>query len=137
MTHTYQGKCLCGQAQYEVHGPFLAFHICHCSQCRRSTGSAHASNIFTEKENIKWLAGEDLVKRYDPEEPGVISKAFCTNCGSLMPYISSKNGKLIIPAGSLSEDPGVRPDDNIFWENRAEWYDSVPEAPRFDGFPKK
>lgn len=137
MTKTYQGGCLCGRVQYEVAGPFLAFHICHCSQCRRSTGSAHASNIFTEKENIKWLTGEDLVKRYDPVEPGVISKAFCTHCGSLTPYISAGSGKLIIPAGGLAEDPEVRPQDNIFWENRAEWYDSVPQAPKFDGFPKK
>ena len=137
MPQTYKGGCLCGRVQYEVTGPFEAFHICHCSQCRRSTGSAHASNIFTDKDNIKWLAGEDLVKRYDPEEKGVISKAFCTHCGSLTPYISARSGKLIIPAGGLAEDPGVRPQDNIFWEDRAEWYDAVPQAPRFDGFPKK
>jgi len=137
MTQTFQGNCLCGRVHYEVTGPFEAFHICHCSQCRRSTGSAHASNIFTDKEKIQWLAGEDLVKRFDPEEPGIISKAFCTHCGSLVPYISAKSGKLVIPAGSLSEDPGIRPQDNIFWEDRAEWYETVSEAPRFDAFPKK
>ena len=137
MAQTYQGGCLCGRVQYEVTGPFEAFHICHCSQCRRSTGSAHASNIFTSKDKIQWLAGENLVKRFDPDEAGVISKAFCTHCGSLVPYISAKSGKLIIPAGGLSEDPGIRPQDNIFWENRADWYDTVSEAPRFDAFPKK
>ncbi len=137
MSDEMKGGCLCGQVEYQVSGPFEAFHICHCSQCQRSTGSAHASNIFTTEDKIIWLKGEDLVKRYDPDEPGVISKAFCTHCGSLVPYISAKSGKLIIPAGSLCEDPGIRPQDNIFWNDRAVWYDSVSDSPRYDAFPKK
>lgn len=137
MSETIKGACLCGRVQYQVNGPLEMFHICHCTQCRRSTGSAHASNIFTSKDNIEWLAGEDLVKRFDPDEPGVISKAFCTHCGSLVPYVSAKSGKLIVPAGGLSEEPNIKPQDNIFWKDRASWYDAVPGAPRFDGFPKK
>ncbi len=137
MSETIKGGCLCGRVQYQVSGPFDMFHICHCSQCQRSTGSAHASNIFTSKDSIEWLAGAELVKRFDPDEPGVISKAFCTHCGSLVPYVSSRSGKLIIPAGGLSDDPGIKPQDNIFWKDRADWYDTVAGAPRFDGFPKK
>ncbi len=137
MTQEYKGTCLCGRVEYQVTGPFEVFHICHCSQCRRSTGSAHAANIFTTQDKIRWLSGEELVKRFDPDQPGVISKAFCTHCGSLVPYTSSKSGKLIIPAGGLSEDPEIRPQDNIFWVNRADWYDSVAQAPRFDAFPEK
>lgn len=137
MSKFVKGSCLCGQVQYQVEGPFEHFHICHCSQCRRSTGSAHAANIFTSKDKIKWLSGEDLVKRFDPVEPDTISKCFCSHCGSLVPYTSAGSGKLIIPAGGLSADPQIRPEDNIFWEDRAPWYDGVATAPRFDAFPKK
>jgi len=137
MSDKIKGGCLCGRVQYQVSGPFEAFHICHCSQCQRSTGSAHASNIFTTEDKIEWFQGKELVKRFDPDEPGVISKAFCTHCGSLVPYISAKSGKLIIPAGSLCGDPGIRPQDNIFWKDRADWYDAVSESPRYDAFPKK
>jgi len=129
-----KGACLCGQVQYEVSGPFEAFHICHCSQCRRSTGSAHASNIFTSPDRIEWITGEELIKRYTPEEPDVISKCFCTHCGSLVPYTSLKSGKLIIPAGSLSETPGIEPQDNIFWRDRADWYDAVAKAKKLAEF---
>ena len=83
---------VCGKVQFRVSGPFDAFHLCHCSQCRRSTGTAHAANIFTSEDRLEWLAGEDLVKRYIPEREGVISKAFCTHCGSLVPYTSLKSG---------------------------------------------
>jgi hypothetical protein len=131
-----KGECLCGKVQYTAMGPFSAFHICHCTQCRRSTGSAHASNIFTTPDRLEWLSGQDQVKQYLPDEPNVISKSFCNHCGSLVPYISAKSGRLIIPAGSLSEDPEIRPEDNIFWSDRASWYDTVSETPKFEGFPK-
>ena len=128
MTSAISGGCLCGRVRFEVEGPFDFFHLCHCSQCRRSTGSAHAANIFTRPDRLSWLSGEDLVKRYVPDEPDVISKAFCTHCGSLVPYTSLHSGRLIIPAGSLDEDPGIRPNDNIFWADRAPWYDAGLEA---------
>ncbi len=124
MSETIKGACLCGRVQYQVTGPFDVFHLCHCSQCRRSTGSAHAANIFTSPDRLEWLSGEDLIKRYTPDESDVISKCFCTHCGSLVPYTSLKSGKLIIPAGSLSEPAGIDPEDNIFWSNRADWYDA-------------
>jgi hypothetical protein len=135
MSESIDGACLCGRVQYRVTGPFSAFHLCHCSQCRRSTGSAHAANIFAEPDQIEWLAGEELIKRYTPDEPGVISKCFCTHCGSLVPYTSLQSGRLIIPAGSLSESPGINPEDNIYWRDRADWYDAGLAAPRIEQEP--
>lgn len=134
MSETISGACLCGRVQYQVSGPFDAFHLCHCSQCRRSTGSAHAANIFTSPDRLQWIAGEDLVKRYTPDQPNVISKCFCSHCGSLLPYTSLRSGKLIIPAGSLNESPGIVPDDNIFWRDRADWYEAGLEAKRLAQF---
>lgn len=137
MSETFSGGCLCGQVRYEVTGPFEAFHLCHCSQCRRSTGSAHASNIFTSEDRLKWLSGRELVKRYTPDKPDVISKSFCTHCGSLVPYTSLKSGKLIIPAGSLDQAPGILPEDHIFWRDRAGWYDAAGSAVRCEQGPEK
>lgn len=135
MSDDITGNCLCGQITYTIAGPLSEFHICHCSQCRRSTGSAHASNIFTQADRIKWTSGKDLVKHFDAGKPGALSKSFCSHCGSLVPYISTKSGKLVIPAGGLSDGPAIAPQDNIFWRDRAQWYDSVLKAPRYDGFP--
>ena len=135
MSEAIEGGCLCGQVRYRVRGPFDVFHLCHCSQCRRSTGSAHAANIFTTPDRLEWLAGENLIKRYTPDEPNVISKCFCSHCGSLVPYVSLQSGRLIIPAGSLDEAPGIPPDDNIFWRDRAEWYDAGLAAQRIEQEP--
>ena len=136
MSDTLQGSCLCGQVSYRVEGPLQTFHLCHCSQCRKSTGTAHAANIFAEADQITWLSGEALIKRYTPEKEGVISKCFCSHCGSLVPYVSLKSGKLIIPAGSLDSESTIKPADNIFWSDRADWYDDGTASKKFEQWPE-
>ena len=70
-----RGGCLCGTVQFEVKDTFEHFQLCHCTQCQKTTGTAHASNLFTKAEDISWLSGKEEVKRYDV--PGRrISNAF-------------------------------------------------------------
>lgn len=129
------GSCLCGAVSFEVKDDFRRLNFCHCKQCQRATGSAHASNLFTDADNIRWLSGEHLVKRFDV--PGrAISKAFCTECGSGLPYISRSSGSLVVPAGALDTFFDSKPDmRNIFWAERAGWYEPALAADRHDAFP--
>lgn len=129
------GECLCGTVRFELETDFSAFHLCHCTQCQKATGSAHASNLFTDAANIRWLAGEEQVRRYDV--PGrQLTNAFCGTCGAAVPYLSKSGKALVVPSGSLNAAPGITPQDNIFWSERASWYDEGLSAPRFDGCPE-
>jgi hypothetical protein len=131
---TISGSCLCGETRFSCEDRFSQFHWCHCTQCRKGSGSAHAANLFTEPGNIRWLAGQDNIRRYDV--PGrTISSAFCIHCGSPMPYLSLSGKSLVVPAGSLDETPDIVPSDNIFWAERASWYEKGKAAAKFDGFP--
>ncbi len=131
-----KGSCLCGQVRWVLTGPFDAFHLCHCSRCRKATGSAHAANIFSRTENITWLSGENLIKRFDLPEAERFSKCFCTRCGSTVPCVSRTGQYLLIPVGTLDDDPGITPGDNIFWADRAAWYDDGLKSEKFDAYPK-
>jgi hypothetical protein len=128
------GKCLCGAVQFELEDDFTRLNFCHCEQCQRATGSAHASNFFTAPDNIKWTKGQEYVKRFDV--PGrSISKAFCTRCGSGMPYVSGTGKALIVPAGALDRAPeDIRKIRNIFWTERADWYEEAVAAECRDTF---
>ncbi len=132
---TISGSCLCGKVSFESEDDFKKFHLCHCIQCQKATGSAHASNLFTAPKNITWISGLDSVKRFDV--PGrAISSAFCNNCGSNVPYISRTGKALVVPAGSLNGSPNIEPDSHIFCSEKATWYDKAINAKTFDKFPK-
>ena len=132
---TISGSCLCGKVSFESKNDFKNFHLCHCIQCQKATGSAHASNLFTVPKNIKWLSGLDSIQRFDV--PGrAISTAFCTKCGSGVPYISRTGKALVIPVGSLNGTPTIEPQDNIFCSEKADWYEKAINAKSFDKFPE-
>lgn len=129
------GSCLCGDVKFTCVDDFASFHLCHCVQCQKTTGAAHVANLFTKPDNLKWLQGEDKVKRFDA--PGrTISVAFCETCGSPVPYLSTSDKAVIVPAGSLDGTPNIAPTDHIFWHERASWYEAGITAKKFDGFPE-
>lgn len=136
MSETFAGSCLCGAVTFEVTGPFESFHLCHCSRCRKATATAHASNLFTSPGNIRWLSGEDLVRRFDLPSAQRFARAFCSVCGSGMPYVNRPGTMLVVPAGSLDDDPGIVPDDRIFYRDRAPWHDAAQTVPAFDEYPE-
>ena len=130
---TLTGGCLCGAVSFEIKNEFEHFQLCHCSQCQKTTGTAHASNLFTKPEYIRWLSGQDERVRYDV--PGRrLSNVFCKNCGSRLPWLSLNGDTLAVPAGSLNGTPSITPRANIFWPERASWYDQGIQATTYDTF---
>ena len=63
-----RGGCLCGAVTYEAHLPFAKFVICHCSRCRKVSGSAYAANAYVSPEAFRWTSRENVVVRYDLPE---------------------------------------------------------------------
>ena len=135
MTNQLKGRCLCGEVEFSVENEFKAFYQCHCKQCRQLTGAAFASNLFTSIENIIWLQGESNVISYEHPERE-FSKAFCSKCGSAVPFINKSKTSLIVPAGSLDEAPDIKPQANIFSSEEACWLKEGLQARNFSHFPE-
>ncbi len=131
------GACLCGQVSYEIKDDMGIFQYCHCSRCRKFTGSAHASNLFVKPSDFTWLTGSELVGRYNPPDTKYFATAFCQVCGSSLPW-DSKGGKVIvIPAGTLTQDPQVKPQWNVFCDSKAPWYINPDELPQHQQLPPR
>jgi hypothetical protein len=64
MNNEYSGSCLCEQIKYEVEGSFESFFLCHCKYCQKDTGSAHSANLFSATAKLKWILGEDKIKKF-------------------------------------------------------------------------
>jgi hypothetical protein len=131
------GSCLCGSVCYEAEGPFKTFQYCHCQRCRKVTGSAHAANIFVPPERFRFTKNSELVGRFEEPNAKYFATSFCKQCGSSLPWHVQGGVNVVIPAGSLDDDPGIRPMQNIFWDSRAPWYDDVCELKKFSEFPRK
>jgi len=85
MSKSIKGSCLCQAVSYQFHGPEYVFQYCHCSRCRKFTGSAHASNIIVDPKQFEWLSGEDQVGRFEHPQAKHFATCFCKTCGSSLP----------------------------------------------------
>jgi hypothetical protein len=132
MNKPIKGSCLCQAVSYQFQGPEYVFQYCHCSRCRKFTGSAHASNIIVDPEQFEWLSGEDQVGRFEHPEAKHFATCFCKTCGSSLPWLAQSGAAVIIPAGTLDDDPEIKPSQNIYWKDRAPWRAAVDALPQHD-----
>lgn len=127
-----RGSCLCGTVRYAVRLPFDKFLYCHCSRCRKATGTAHAANAVVAPEAFRWIAGEENVVRYDLLTARSFAASFCKTCGAPMPHLTRSGMRMIVPAGSLDEEPGEKPGCHAYWGSRADWYEGDPDLPKLE-----
>lgn len=132
MQAEHLGSCLCGAVRFRIEGAFERFFLCHCSRCRKGTGSAHAANLFSSTARLTWLSGAENVRTYRVPQARH-TKCFCSACGSALPCVSPK--MLVVPAGSLDTPVDIRPDANIFMASRANWDHDLAGAREFAEFP--
>jgi len=118
---TVHGSCLCGTVTFEIAPPFRIMAHCHCSRCRKATGTGHATNLLVGTDQLRWLSGEETIKRYDLPTAKRFGKWFCGHCGSPLPRVNRNGRNVVVPAGSLDEEPPVQATDHIFWDSRVSW----------------
>ena len=126
------GSCLCGAVRFEVRGPFLRASHCHCSRCRKHSGTAVCTQTRVRRESFRLLSGEGALRVYRPA-PGAAVKAFCTICGSSLFGGSWPEGdEISIRLGAFDDDPGIRPSVRQFVAYAAPW-EQLPDddLPRF------
>lgn len=128
-----RGSCSCGAVRYELAGPVQLMNHCHCSRCRKHSGSAFGSFLHAEGAGFRWVAGIDARRSYTPE--GGTERAHCATCGSPVPILENGGADVIVPAGSLDTDPGIRPVFHAFAAAAAPWHEITDDVPRFAAFP--
>lgn len=130
------GSCLCGTVRFEIRPPIAAFRYCHCSRCRKATGSAHAANIFVPANQFKWITGESKTQTFDLPGAKRFAVCFCTECGTRVPHKIRGTENVLVPAGILDECPDERPDGSVYWGSRAPWLVETGELPKHEEAPK-
>ena len=125
------GGCLCGGVRYEISEPLLSASYCHCTRCQRRTGTAASPQARVAPGSFRIVAGEELVRAWDPGDGG-FPKAFCSACGGALWSQSPVDPEIIgVRLGTFDADPGIRPQHRQFVAYAAPW-EPIPD----DGLPR-
>lgn len=130
-----KGSCLCGAIRFEVSElPRGATH-CHCRRCRKTRGTANATNLIVSLAGLRFVRGEELLGKYRLPEAQFFAHWFCTVCGSTMPRFDEGRGFAIVPMGAFDDDPIVRPERHIHVASKAPWDTISDDLPQFEAGP--
>jgi hypothetical protein len=128
---TLSGKCLCGAVRYEVADAFLYAANCHCSNCRRATGSAFKPFAGIESGKLRIVEGADQRMIFGDE---AAHDAHCRKCGSLLYSLVRAGAYVHVAMGTLVDEPAIRPTAHIFVGSKAPWFAIADDLPQYEEY---
>ncbi len=121
-----RGSCECGSVVFESDGPWRDVTICHCSQCRKTSGHLWAATSvpfetlrFVEEGTLAWYESSDSARR-----------GFCATCGSSLFYKQNDSDHIAIAPGSLDGPTGLSVARNIFTDSKGDYYEIADDRPQ-------
>ena len=126
------GKCFCGAVQYAVPDAFAYAMNCHCSNCRRTTGSAFKPFAGIERGKFAVTQGQDKLMIYGDYKT---NDTHCRACGSLLFSIVRDGAFVHVAMGTLVDAPSIRPTKHIFVGSKAPWFTITDDLPQFQEYP--
>ena len=128
-----QGSCQCGGVRFELSSEFESLAFCHCATCKKISGGVGTANGRVRTEVIRLLAGDDLVRTYQPDEGS--AKTFCSVCGSNLFGGGWPDSEVTSVRLSAIETPfDQRPGAHLYVRSVAPW-ETLPDdgLERFEG----
>lgn len=115
-----QGECNCGAVAFKVSADLSGVFVCHCSICRRFTGSNGMAVVVVGNDAFQWIRGEEHIGTW--RKPNADWQAwFCRVCGSALPGANDVS-RMFVPAGLISEGgEGLRVIHHIWVDSKADW----------------
>ena len=132
----HTGSCLCRNVTYEITGELGEFGYCHCTSCRKASGSGHAANAPIERSQFRLLSGADTLREFE-SSPGKF-RAFCSRCGSpIYAYLAVSPDAMRIRLGTLDTPFTKTPTAHTFVSDKAPWEPISDDLPQFPEWAPK
>lgn len=129
----YSGQCLCGEVNVKISGEISEIIHCHCSLCRKNSGTAYATNGFVAASDFVITKGASSLSRFS-FKPGR-QRHFCQHCGSPVYSTNAEDASRVrVRLGIIESDITERPISHNFVTSKANWDELDAALPRYDGF---
>jgi hypothetical protein len=116
--------CCCGACTIEVAGEPVINAICHCTNCKRRTGSAFGWSVYVADEQVVRKTGD--VRCYHFDGATTQQRWFCATCGTTLFWkIDYQPGRTGI-AGGCFDNALPAPEVTVSNDGRCAWV-SLPE----------
>lgn len=122
-------QCACGATSITVDGDPSTYAICHCTNCKRRTGSAFGMSAYFDKAGILKQDGSTATYAFHNAEHGFDQvRHFCPVCGTTLFWYTSTLPRLVgIAAGCFNDQLPGHPKFSVTDAKRYHWV-SIPEA---------
>jgi len=128
-----EGGCNCGSVRYRIKSAPLAVAVCHCSNCRRQSGSAFSVNIVVRADAMELTGDLTTYEDRDTESGAPVLRQFCATCGSPIQSLSAASPKIAIVKAGTADDPGrFTPAVHVWTASALPWVEIPADLPRFE-----
>jgi hypothetical protein len=116
-----QGGCLCGAVRFTVSGQPLRTGLCHCLDCRKTSGSTFSAFAIWPR------SAYEATGKLGTHE----GRSFCPRCGSRVASLRPDEAEIMI--GSFDDAPtDLAPQYELWIGRRETWLQHLPWAEQFD-----
>lgn len=133
MTGERSGGCLCGAVRYVVEDLPGHMHACHCSMCRRTTGSVSLS-VVVPFAAMRVDGGEHVIAYRSSDWA---TRSFCGRCGSSLWYRLTEpdaaTADYYLSLGTLDDGNGVALTREIHIDGKPDGYAFAGDHTRLTG----
>lgn len=129
----HQGGCHCGAVRYEVNGVPQHVALCHCSDCRKSSGAPMVAWAAFTEDQFRLVEGEPVTFN----SSGTAMRSFCAQCGTGLYYRNAEilPGIVDIQSATLDEPDALPPAIHIQVAERIGWMADAHSLPMFERYP--
>jgi hypothetical protein len=127
-----EGGCQCGALRYRITAAPVTFYLCHCSMCRRQSGSAFGGSLQVPADGVA-LSGPSRSLEWTGGSGRLSDQTFCRDCGGRVTHRIRGGAVIVVKPGTLDDPSWLRPAGQIFTAGRLPFV--APAGPAELDFP--
>ena len=113
------GSCLCGKVKFSINKDIQTMYHCHCSLCRKQSGTGANSATLVNETLFEWVSGIDSIGTFRKDSG--FTSCFCISCGSPVPNKVGNSSFMWIPLGLLDETPIIKKRLGFCINSKSNW----------------
>jgi hypothetical protein len=137
MVEIHEGGCLCGAVRYRVTGEPNLAAVCHCTRCKRMTGSAFSIPAYFDDSSVRIVRG--ALKTYECRSDQTnrwLKLEFCPTCGTTVTWTGEwAPDNRGIAVGTLDDPNWIRPAPHIWTRSALHWMTFPADVPLIETQP--